>query len=130
MTDPLVRPLFDGAVDVVADVHGEFDALNDLLIHLGYRENGTHPEGRRLVFLGDLTDRGPDSPAVVALVQRLVDAEIAQCVLGNHDLNLLLGERKYDNNWFHGEEFYYDSKLVPQALVHDDETRRSISEFF
>jgi len=130
MPDSLVRPLFPGKLDVCADVHGEIDALHDLLARLGYREDGTHPEGRRLVFLGDLTDRGPDSPAVLALVQRLVDAGLAQCVLGNHDLNLLLGERKYDNNWFHGEEFYYDSKLVPQALVHDDQTRQSIKDFF
>ena len=126
----LVRPLFPGNLDVIADTHGEIDALHDLLAHLGYRDDGTHPEGRRLVFLGDLTDRGPNSPAVVALVQRFVDAGLAQCVLGNHDLNLLMGERKYDNNWFHGREFFIDGKLVPQALIHDDRTRQAIKDFF
>lgn len=34
-----------------------------------------HPEGRRLVFLGDLVDRGPDSPAVLKRVMRAVAAE-------------------------------------------------------
>jgi hypothetical protein len=62
----LVRPLFDGPIDVVGDVHGEIDALHDLLRHPGYIRHGDHPEGRRLVFLGDLTDRGPDRPSVEA----------------------------------------------------------------
>ena len=71
-----------------------------LLFQLGHDERGWHPEGRRLVFLGDLTDRGPDSPAVVALVRRLVEVGHAQCVLGNHELNLMRGQAKHGNAWF------------------------------
>src|SRR5919107_1091115 len=96
----LVQPLFDGALDIVADIHG---ALEALLARLGYDEWGGHPEGRRLVFLGDLTDRGPDSPAVVALVRRLVEAGRAQCVLGNHELNLVRGQEKHGGAWFYGK---------------------------
>ena len=59
-------------MDVVGDVHGELEALQNLVGHLGYAEDGTHPEGRFLVFVGDLVDRGPDSPGVVAWVQRMV----------------------------------------------------------
>ncbi len=59
MPDSLVQPLLAGPLDIVGDVHGEIDALHNLLNHLGYRESGVHPEGRRLVFLGDLIDRGP-----------------------------------------------------------------------
>lgn len=62
---PLVQPLFDGPLDIVGDIHGEIDALRSLIRHLGYDDDGTHPDCRRLVFVGDLTDRGPDSPAVV-----------------------------------------------------------------
>ncbi|MEX0717980.1 MAG: metallophosphoesterase [Planctomycetaceae bacterium] len=127
---PLVRPLFDGPVDIVGDVHGEIAALRTLLRVLGYSERGEHPEARRLVFLGDLTDRGPDSPAVVALVRDLVEAEAAQCVLGNHDLNLLLGHEKYDNDWFFGRPFHAeDGALVPQVLA-DDRIRRETLAFF
>ena len=54
--------------------------------------------------MGDLTDRGPDSPAVVSLVRRLLDAGLAQCILGNHELNALLGERKHGNAWLYGEK--------------------------
>lgn len=126
----LVQPLFDGPLDLVGDVHGESEALISLLRHLGYDQHGLHSEKRRLVFLGDLTDRGPDSPAVVTLVQSLVEAGLAQCVLGNHDLNILLGLHKYDNPWFYGKEFHaHDGSLVPQVLA-DDATRESVTNFF
>ncbi len=131
MIESLVRPMFDGPVDIVGDVHGEIDALNSLLSHLGYDSNGAHPDGRRLVFLGDLTDRGPDSPAVVDLVQRLVEVERAQCVLGNHDLNILLGYRKHDNHWFYGEEWALDgSDQMTPAVLADDVTRQRVRAFF
>jgi hypothetical protein len=123
----LIQPLFDGSLDIVGDVHGEIDALWSLLGHLGYDAAGKHPE-RRLVLLGDLTDRGPDSPGVVRWVEQVVDAGLAQCVLGNHDLHLLLGHQKYDNNWFGGKEFSEDGFLVPQVLA-DRATRKQIRAF-
>jgi hypothetical protein len=129
MASFLIQPLFDGPLDIVGDVHGEIDPLRSLLTHLGYDENGNHSDGRRLVFVGDLTDRGPDSPAVVNLVQRLVESGRAQCVLGNHDLNILLDHRKHDNNWFFGEEFAEDGKVVPQVLA-DESTPQQVLAFF
>jgi hypothetical protein len=102
MPEPLVRQLFAGPIDVVGDVHGELGALRRLLGRLGYARDGAHPEGRRLAFVGDLVDRGPDTPGVLALVRRLVEAGRAQCVLGNHEFNVLRGVRKPDNSWFAG----------------------------
>lgn len=81
MPDSLVQPLFEGPVDI----HGEIDAIRSLMHHLGYADDGTHPKDRRLVLVGDLTDRGPDSPAVVDLVKRLVDSGRAQC--DNRDMD-------------------------------------------
>ncbi len=92
--------LFDGPLDLVGDVHGELAALQRLLAQLGYDRHGEHPQGRRVVFVGDLCDRGPDSPAVIALAQRLIDRQLAQCVLGNHEINLLRHERKRGNGWY------------------------------
>jgi hypothetical protein len=71
-----------------------------LVRQLGYDADGRHPQDRRLVFVGDLGDRGPDSPRVLSWVQGLVEAGRAQCVLGNHELNLLRGEPKAGNRWF------------------------------
>jgi len=96
----LFQPLFAGPIDIVGDVHGELDALRDLLSTLGYDSEAEHPAGRRLVFLGDLCDRGSDSPGVIALVRSLVTRGLAQCVLGNHELNILRGARKDGNGWF------------------------------
>ena len=96
----LIEQLAPGALDVVGDVHGEIEPLRVLLERLGYSEHGKHPHGRRLVFVGDLVDRGPDSAGVVKLVSRMIDAGNAQCVLGNHELNILRESRKHDNAWF------------------------------
>jgi len=97
----LVDTLFDGPLDIVGDVHGEHEALMALLERLGHdpRRN-RHPEGRRLVFVGDLVDRGPDSPAVIDTVRDLCGRGMAQCVLGNHELNLLRNDAKEGNAWF------------------------------
>src|ERR1700756_2415469 len=89
---PMCGPLPDGPLDVVGDVHGELDALTALLAHLGYDAEGGHPDGRHLVFVGDLCDRGPDSPGVIELVQRLVQSGRALVTLGNHEINLLRGD--------------------------------------
>ena len=96
----LIGELAPGPLDIVGDVHGEIDALRDLLGHLGYDEAGRHPHGRQLVFLGDLTDRGPDSPAVLQLVRGLVESGCAQCIVGNHELNLLRDVDKHGNGWW------------------------------
>jgi hypothetical protein len=112
---PMFAPLPDGPLDVVGDVHGELDALRALLRHLGYDADGGHPDGRRLVFVGDLCDRGPDSPGVIALVQSLIAAGRAAAVLGNHEINLLRGDRKDGNDWFWNEYNARDAKYEPRA---------------
>jgi hypothetical protein len=96
----LIHTLFPGPIDIIGDIHGEIAALQQLLDRLGYNQDGIHPDGRRLVFVGDLVDRGPDSPAVVELVKKLVENKRAQCILGNHELNLLRGDPKHGNEWF------------------------------
>ncbi len=117
--------LFRGALDIVGDVHGEIDALHDLLRELGYSETGEHAEGRHLVFVGDLVDLGPDSPAVLKLVRTMVQDHRAKCVLGDHELQLLLGERTPDNLWwFDSEQANTDS-----ITLLDQEDRPDLKEF-
>lgn len=126
----LIQTLPDGPVDIVGDVHGEFDALKALMSNLGYDSTGVHPGGRKLVFVGDLVDRGPDSVSVVRTVNDLVQSGHAFCVLGNHDLNLLLHGRKFENGWFYGEEFVDEDGIVaPQRLARENE-RQVILDFF
>jgi len=98
----LNQALPDGPLDIIGDVHGEADALRRLLERLGCDpERGTAQ--RPIAFVGDLVDRGPDSPAVVEMVMKLAEAGIAQCVLGNHELNILLGLEKEGNGWLRAD---------------------------
>lgn len=94
-----------GPFDAIGDVHGCRSELETLLGELGYviarDERGrpidaAHPEGRRVLFLGDLVDRGPDSPGVLRLVMGMVGAGHALAVPGNHEDKLaraLRGDR-------------------------------------
>ncbi|MEM1154889.1 MAG: metallophosphoesterase [Pseudomonadota bacterium] len=100
MVQSLIRELATGDLDIIGDVHGEIESLRALLDVLGYSADGSHSDGRHLVFVGDLVDRGPDSVGVVQLVSDLVAAGTAQCLMGNHELNLLRGERRTGNSWF------------------------------
>lgn len=111
----MIQTLPNGPVDIVGDVHGELDALRALMTAAGYDDRGRHPEGRRLVFLGDLVDRGPDSPGVVCLVRGMVEQGRALAILGNHELNLLRGERKAGNDWFWCEHGHHDQRYQPST---------------
>lgn len=73
-----------GPFDIIGDVHGCSAELESLLGKLGY-EDGVHPEGRTAVFVGDLVDRGPDSPGVLRRVMAMVKSGNALCVSGNHE---------------------------------------------
>lgn len=113
----LVQPLIEGNIDVVGDIHGEYEALIDLLAVLNYDENGNHPEGRKLVFVGDLCDRGPDSPRVILLVKKLVENGNAQVVLGNHELNILQNKPKPGTGWYFEERAPKDHHYLPFESV-------------
>ncbi|WP_327288278.1 polynucleotide kinase-phosphatase [Streptomyces sp. NBC_01198] len=76
-----------GPFDVIGDVHGCSSELETLLAKLGY-DDGRHPAGRTAVFVGDLVDRGPDSPGVLRRVMGMVEAGTALCVSGNHENKL------------------------------------------
>jgi protein phosphatase len=84
-----------GPFDVIGDVHGCFDELYRLLDRLGYQIDCSgeswrlsHPQGRKVVFVGDLVDRGPRTPDVLRLAMAAVQSGQAYCVIGNHDLKL------------------------------------------
>jgi len=99
-----------GPFDVIGDVHGCRAELEQLLTELGYtlerdaagRPAGArHPE-RRAVFVGDLVDRGPDTPGVLRLVMGMVAAGTAFCVAGNHEVKLLKALRGKNVRRSHG----------------------------
>jgi polynucleotide kinase-phosphatase len=86
-----------GPFDIIGDVHGCASELRTLLTRLGWTidydgevaTNASHDDGRMAVFVGDLVDRGPDTPGVLRLVMGMVASGAALCVSGNHEAKLV-----------------------------------------
>ncbi|MBS1826504.1 MAG: polynucleotide kinase-phosphatase [Acidobacteria bacterium] len=97
-----------GPFDIIGDVHGCYGELCGLLEKLGYQiDVEAHrciaaPDGRKVVFAGDLVDRGPDTPGVLRLAMQMVEAGQALCVPGNHDMKLLRKLKGNDVQLTHG----------------------------
>ncbi len=124
----LVQKLWDGKLDIVGDIHGELDALKSLLLVLNYDENGNHPEDRKLVFVGDLVDRGPDSPGVVLFVKNLVENGNAQIVLGNHEINVLQHKAKSGAGWYFHTQVEKDKDYQPFSVANENQ-KKEIYDF-
>lgn len=126
-----------GPFDIIGDVHGCYVELKELLEKLGYAieekeqsDSGdygfevTAPENRQAIFLGDLVDRGPDSPKVLRLVMSMVKAGTAYCVPGNHDMKL--------RKWLQGKKVSIKHGLaetIAQLEVESEDFKKEIAEF-
>lgn len=112
-----------GPFDIVGDIHGCASELESLLCELGYVD-GVHPEGRTAVFVGDLVDRGPDTPGVLRRVMGMVKAGTALCVPGNHENKL--------GRWLAGRTVQHTHGLaetVEQLEAESEEFRAEVREF-
>ena len=79
-------------IDIIGDIHGYADKLVGLLTQLGYRHNGRYfvpPADHRALFIGDLIDRGSQQLATLEIVFAMLDAGVADAVMGNHEYNAL-----------------------------------------
>ena len=78
--------------DIIGDIHGHVVPLIQLLAKLGYYEkNGyyQHPNGRKVMFLGDFIDRGPNIRETLQLVKAMTDNGSAEAIMGNHEYNAI-----------------------------------------
>ena len=78
-------------IDFIGDIHGHADKLKDLLNKLGYSINNgayAHPE-RKVLFVGDYIDRGPQIIETLQIVKAMVDAGNAIALMGNHEYNAI-----------------------------------------
>ncbi|WP_406174460.1 polynucleotide kinase-phosphatase [Streptomyces sp. NBC_00996] len=112
-----------GPFDIIGDIHGCASELESLLGKLGYVD-GTHPQGRTAVFVGDLVDRGPDTPGVLRRVMSMVGSGNALCVPGNH-------ENKY-GRYLKGRKVQHTHGLaetIEQMEGESEEFRKRVREF-
>ena len=119
---PQRRPELTGPFDIIGDVHGCFEELEELLTWLGYlpasNDQGErvyrHPQGRRVTFLGDLVDRGPRVIECVRLAMAMC-RDGALCVPGNHDVKFSKKLAGHDVHVAHGLQASLDQvNALPQ----------------
>lgn len=116
-----------GPFDIIGDVHGCHSELASLLTRLGYvvtDDSAHHPDGRTAVFVGDLVDRGPDTPGVLRLVMGMVAAGTALCVSGNHESKLVRALDGRDVRVSHGL-----AESLAQLSAEPDQFRKIAREF-
>ncbi|HLS64024.1 MAG TPA: polynucleotide kinase-phosphatase [Ruania sp.] len=122
-----------GPFDVIGDVHGCRSELEALLGRLGYdlvRDDqgrpvdAHHPEGRRVIFLGDLVDRGPDTVGVLRLAMGMVAGGTALAVPGNHEAKLVRALRGAKVTVSHGL-----AETLAQLASEDEEFRDQVAAF-
>ncbi|HEY9679278.1 MAG TPA: polynucleotide kinase-phosphatase [Drouetiella sp.] len=121
-----------GPFDIIGDVHGCFDELEELIRDLGYIVeraedsefgfNVSAPHGRRAIFVGDLVDRGPKTPDVLRLAMSMVRSKVGFCVPGNHDVKLMRKLQGKDVRITHGlaeslEQFSSESEQFKKSVV-------------
>ncbi len=124
-----------GPFDIIGDVHGCFVELQQLLEELGYvvTETDTEmkvfnvscPDMRQVIFLGDLVDRGPDTPSVLGLAMSMVEQGKALCVPGNHDVKLVKKLKGRDVKISHGL-----AESLEQIAGYSEQFRQCVIEFF
>ncbi|WP_020670396.1 polynucleotide kinase-phosphatase [Amycolatopsis nigrescens] len=131
VVEPLLndRRELTGPFDVIGDVHGCREELVELLTELGYRisPEGTgahHPDGRTALFVGDLVDRGPDTPGVLRLVMGMAEAGDALVVCGNHEQKLVRALRGRKVQVTHGL-----AESLEQLGAQDEEFRTRAEAF-
>lgn len=122
-----------GPFDAIGDVHGCRSELETLLGRLGYvierdaqnrAVDARHPEGRRVIFLGDLIDRGPDVVGVLRLAMGMVASGNALAVPGNHEAKLVRALRGSKVTVSHGLE-----ETLAQLAGESEEFRRQVEAF-
>lgn len=88
-----------GPFDIIGDIHGMASELEILLARLGWslvwsgegeerRATLSHPESRKLIFIGDATDRGPRSLDALLIMRAAVESGVGYAVASNHDARI------------------------------------------
>lgn len=94
----------NGRIIAIGDIHGCHEEFADLLARLAFQPDD------RLILLGDLVNRGPNSLAVIELARR----HQAVSLLGNHELRLLEYRRSGDRQRLKPEDQQTLDQLGPQ----------------
>lgn len=86
--------------DIVGDIHGQAEKLENLLLKLGYtmKDGIYRQDGRQTVFVGDCIDRGGQNRRTLEIVQNMVKFGDAHAVMGNHEYNAVCYHTRKDGS--------------------------------
>lgn len=108
----------------IGDVHGRADLLEATLTFIE-EENRATPTGYRVIFLGDIIDRGPDSKRAMDLVVAELDRRSeSRLILGNHEEFLLLFLDRPDKRHLVFDHWMSNGGLATAVSYGLDMTRR------
>jgi hypothetical protein len=115
--------------DIIGDIHGHATQLEHLLLKLDYQfvnDSYQHPDGRQVIFVGDLIDRGSQILETLHIVKTMCDRGQATCIIGNHEYNAICFHTPHiekggffrDHSW---KEIKQHSQTLEQFHKKEDE---------
>jgi hypothetical protein len=123
--------------DLIGDIHGHASELKALLAKMDYVEKGgvwQHPK-RKVIFLGDFVDRGPEQVKTVTIARRMVESGQALAVMGNHEFNAVAWatedpEKPGGHLRPHNDKNLKQHREFLEQVVEGSELHREIIEWF
>ncbi len=107
-SNPLVKEVGAG-LDFIGDIHGCYDEFLELLNNLGYSQNEeglyVHPDGRKLVSVGDILGRGPKSLACIYFFMSHMEKDLTYMLDSNHGWKIARWLMGRNVELTHGDEF-------------------------
>ncbi|MBK8495964.1 MAG: metallophosphoesterase [Chitinophagaceae bacterium] len=121
--------------DIIGDIHGYCSKLEELLSKLGYEKfNGVwkHPE-RKIIFVGDYIDRGPQIRETLQLVRNMVETDAAIAVMGNHEYNAVALRQLDDGSYLRSHNAVHTKQhqaTLDQFANYPEEWRSYLEWFY
>lgn len=122
------------ALDFISDVHSMYEPLVELVTKLGYELNEegmlVHPEGRKLMFMGDILDRGPQPIETFEFVYNAVAKSGHYMVKGNHEEKLLRFLKLASNRRLNGFNSVAVVETGTKVMQQPPRFQQKLVEFF
>lgn len=124
-------------IDIIGDIHGHADKLEQLLQQLGYEKVNNvyqHPnQNRSVLFIGDYIDKGPKIKETLEIVKAMVDFGSAKALMGNHEYNAILFHTKDSNGNYlrkHSDSNTFQHSETIKAFEHNPKELNAYIEWF
>lgn len=123
--NPMLIELTTG-IDIIGDIHGCYDEMIELIQRLGYLADSEglyrHPEGRKLVSVGDIMSRGPKSLETMIFWQKHLAAQLAWMVDSNHGWKIARYLEGRQVTMSHGDEQMIEAFQQYEAIHGTEDT--------